>query len=127
MRPYKLDRTNDLLTSHACLLATAQLRLCKKSNIVVPAKETVQKTNICRSCEGDCAKNLVRLRWWKTQPPKSPLSGGLSKGSPPDKGDLGGWVFRQRDLARVSCTVSQAGWKPSANPCCLMGGTGEGQ
>ena len=46
---------------------------------------------------------------------------------PPDKGDLGGWVFRQRDLARVSCTVSQAGWKPSANPCCLMGGTGEGQ
>ena len=28
--------------------------------------------------------------------------------SPPDKGDLGGWVFRQRDLARVSCTVSEA-------------------
>ena len=38
----------------------------------------------------DCAKNLVRLRWWKTQPPKSPLSGGLSTQFPPDKGDLGG-------------------------------------
>ena len=23
------------------------------------------------------------------------------------KGDLGGWVFRQRNLARVSCTVSR--------------------
>ena len=29
--------------------------------------------------------------------------------SPPDKGDLGGWVFRQRNLARVSCTVSFSG------------------
>ena len=46
MLPYKLDRTNDLLTSHAGLLATAQLRLCKKSNIVVPARETVQKTSL---------------------------------------------------------------------------------
>ena len=36
--------------------------------------------------QGDCAKNLVRLRWWKTQPPKSPLSGGLSTQFPPDKG-----------------------------------------
>ena len=38
------------------------------------------------SCLRDCAKNLVRLRWWKTQPPKSPLSGGLSTQFPPDKG-----------------------------------------
>ena len=38
------------------------------------------------SCFRDCAKNLVRLRWWKTQPPKSPLSGGLSTQFPPDKG-----------------------------------------
>ena len=48
--------------------------------------ETVQETRIRRSCERDCAKNLVRLRWWKTQPPKSPLSGGLSTQFPPDKG-----------------------------------------
>ena len=40
-------------------------RLCKKPIFVVPARETVQKT-------------LARSRWWKTQPPKSPLSGGLS-------------------------------------------------
>ena len=39
----------------------------------IPAFETVQET-------------LVRLRWWKTQPPKSPLSGGLSTQFPPDKG-----------------------------------------
>ena len=38
------------------------------------------------SLERDCAKNLVRLRWWKTQPPKSPLSGGLVTQFPPDKG-----------------------------------------
>ena len=46
---------------------------------------TVSKagTQPCRhSCERDCAKNLVRLRWWKTQPPKSPLSGGLSHSIP---------------------------------------------
>ena len=35
--------------------------------------ETVQET-------------LARSRWWKTQPPKSPLSGGLSTQFPPDKG-----------------------------------------
>ena len=44
---------------------------------VIPAKETVQKT-------------LARLRWRKTQPPKSPLSGGLSTQFPPDKGGKGG-------------------------------------
>ena len=40
---------------------------------VVPANETVQET-------------LARSRWRKTQPPKSPLSGGLSTQFPPDKG-----------------------------------------
>ena len=51
---------------------------CARNPIfVVPAKETVQET-------------LARSRWRKTQPPKSPLSGGLSTQFPPDKGDLGG-------------------------------------
>ena len=36
-----------------------------------------------RSCLRDCARNLVRLRWWKTQPPKSPLSGGTFHSIPP--------------------------------------------
>ena len=54
----------------------------QKSNIrhsctapVIPAKETVQET-------------LARSRWRKTQPPKSPLSGGLSTQFLPDKGDF---------------------------------------
>ena len=34
----------------------------------------------------DCAKNPARSCWRKTQPPKSPLSGGLSTQFPPDKG-----------------------------------------
>ena len=41
----------------------------------LPASETVQET-------------LVRLRWWKTQLPKSPLSGGLSTQFPPYQGDF---------------------------------------
>ena len=67
------------------------------------------------SCLRDCARNLVRLRWWKTQPPKSPLSGGLSTQFPPDKGlstqfppDKGGWGVKN-DERWVSCTVSNAG------------------
>ena len=43
----------------------------------IPAFETVQET-------------LDRHAMWKTQPPKSPLSGGLVTQFPPDKGDLGG-------------------------------------
>ena len=36
--------------THPHLLQEARAeRLCKKPNIVVPAKETVQKTNICHS------------------------------------------------------------------------------
>ena len=42
-------------------------------------------------------------------PPCPPYQRGIRVTSPPDKGDLGGWVFRQRNLARVSCTVSFAG------------------
>ena len=68
------------------------MRLCKKPSIGrvtcgkplrvwlfywVPAFETVQET-------------LARLRWRKTQPPKSPLSGGLVTQFPPDKGGKGG-------------------------------------
>ena len=49
--------------------------------------ETVQET-------------LARLRWRKTQPPKSPLSGGLVTQFPPDKGARGVrkdeyWIFAQ--------------------------------
>ena len=75
-------------TQHSSFL---RKRLCKKPNtrrscerdcarnpiFVVPAKETVQET-------------LARLRWRKTQPPKSPLSGGLVTQFPPDKGGKGG-------------------------------------
>ena len=39
---------------------------------------------------------------WKTQPPKSPLSGGLSTQFPPDKGARG----VKNDERWVSCTVS---------------------
>ena len=53
---------------------------------------------------GGCARNLVRLRWWKTQPPKSPLSGGLSTQFPPDKGARG----VKNDERWVFCTVSLA-------------------
>ena len=43
---------------------------------------------------------LARLRWRKTQPPKSPLSGGLVTQFPPDKEARGGrndecWIFAQ--------------------------------
>ena len=41
------------------------------------ARETVQET-------------LDRHAMWKTQPPKSPLSGGLVTQFPPDKGGKGG-------------------------------------
>ena len=41
------------------------------------SSETVQKT-------------LDRHAMWKTQPPKSPLSGGLVTQFPPDKGGKGG-------------------------------------
>ena len=50
--------------------------------------ETVQEINICHSCERDCARNPRRLRWRKTQPPKSPLSGGLVTLIPPLSGGL---------------------------------------
>ena len=43
----------------------------------IPASETVQEV-------------LARLRWRTTQPPKSPLSGGLVAQFPPDKGGKGG-------------------------------------
>ena len=43
----------------------------------IPASETVQEV-------------LARLRWRTTQPPKSPLSGGLVTQFPPDKGGQGG-------------------------------------
>ena len=53
------------------------------------ALETVQET-------------LARLRWRKTQPHKSPLSGGLVAQFPPDKGGKGRggrndkyWIFAQ--------------------------------
>ena len=62
---------------------------------------------------GDCARNLVRLRWWKTQPPKSPLSGGLSTQFPSYQGDfpLNSPLIRgargvKNDERWVSCTVS---------------------
>ena len=41
-------------------------------------------------------------------PPCPPYQGGIRVTSPPDKGDLGGWVFRQRNLrgflAQSLCT-----------------------
>ena len=49
--------------------------------------ETVQES-LARACS--MWKTLARLRWWKTQPPKSPLSGGLVTQFPPDKGGKGG-------------------------------------
>ena len=49
----------------------------KPSPAVIPAKETAQET-------------LDRHAMWKTQPPKSPLSGGLVTQFPPDKGGKGG-------------------------------------
>ena len=44
---------------------------------MIPSIETVQET-------------LDRHAMWKTQPPKSPLSGGLVTQFPPDKGGQGG-------------------------------------
>ena len=87
-------------------------RLCKKPLRVcvfywTPVFETVQET-------------LARLRWWKTQPPKSPLSGGLSTQFPPDKGGRGvrndkHWVFAQSlngDRQNMTLTKPVAGvWK----------------
>ena len=53
----------------------------------------------------DCAKNLVRLRWWKTQPPSPPYQGDLSLNSPLIRGARG----VKNDERWVSCTVSFAG------------------
>ena len=84
-------------------LSFLRKRLCKKPIFVIPAKETVPETLarhalhaetlaglaiLLGSCFRGCAKTLVRLRWWKTQPPKSPLSGGLSTQFPPYQGDF---------------------------------------
>ena len=71
-------------------------------------------TILLDSCFRDYAKNLVRLRWWKTQPPKSPLSGGLSTQFPLSGGGfpLNSPLIRgargvKNDERWVSCTVSK--------------------
>ena len=50
-------------------------------------------------------EDYAKIQYSSFLTPLAPLiRGELSRESPPDKGDLGGWVFRQHDLARVSYT-----------------------
>ncbi len=83
--------------------------------LVIPAKETaktqrssflrkrLQKPNVRHSCERDCknptfvipAKETAKTQRSSFLTPLAPLiRGELASTSPPDKGDLGGWVFR---------------------------------
>ena len=74
MLPYKLDTTNDLLTSRAGLVRKSKISGPHRKRREPSALETVQET----------IDRLLRYMW-KTQPP-CPLSGGLSTQFPPDKG-----------------------------------------
>ena len=133
-----------IITLHGKLIMENDGSVLKRTFDWIPAFEAVQKSSLGRVTGGKplrvwlfywvpafagttilgflhslfrgCAKILVRLRWWKTQPPKSPLSGGLSTQFPPDKGGfpLNSPLIRgargvKNDERWVSCTVSFAG------------------
>ena len=59
MLPYKLDTTNDLLTSRVGLLAIAQVKLCKKPSIGMPCGKP---NPLNPPCQGDLSLNSPLIR-----------------------------------------------------------------
>ena len=126
LKPHHLLIRNSIFTSGISLnvyLSTglSAFSIMQKPNIVVPAKETVQETSLgcvtCGTsnplnppCQGDLSLNSPLIRGARGVRKDEYWIFAQSRKQEPSKTAKSARVFRQqRDLERVSCTVSQAG------------------